>query len=1001
MHDPDLAPGSDAMRRADRLLLVAMVILAALLGCYELFDADIWWHLRAGQWILENHRVARVDPFTFSSADRPWIDLHWGFQVALATAHALGGVPGMILLASIASASALAIAATARRSDWPSWIGALCWLPALVLMSTRFDPRPEVFSLVFLAGFLAILFRLDRRPALAWLLVPIQVLWVNTHGLFILGPIVLGCYWLDRAARASLDAWWSADRPDPGRPSPWRHLLPASAVVLAATLANPYGIRGAMLPLELLPKIADANNPYKTYIDEFASLHSAIRDRMAGAPGPHFHLRVQVFLLLMIPWSFLPPALREAGRESLDRGRASRAWSTAPGVIGPLVLVGLAIVAALGLPLPETPAWLSIASRAVPAELLIAGVVAAGLAAYRSRAMALTMVIGTIAAAAWAFWLRMYLFDEGRGPFGPEGRAMPYAGAGLGLLAVGAILRAGGSPFRMLLAAAFTYLSFQAVRNISLFAMAGGAVVAWNLGEWATSIAPARPHRLAGWVPQAMVILLVAAWSLGVVTDRYYTLVGEDVRFGLRERPSTFAHQAARFAGRPGLPGRALAFHLGQAGVYLYHNGPDRKVFIDGRLEVPSLASFREYVRIQDRLSRDDPRWDTAVGRLGDPLILISHEGWAEAEATLLAHPRWRCVYFDEVASIFVTRRGPSSAPGVPDLDLAEMPPKSRVSPSMVLESNRLRREAEVLDRLASVLRSRGGDPWRARIPILIGAAARVRTLLSGDPTSPVDWRLLGLIEWEMVPDLTRPPPGPDDAWDPATGLPWARATYCLRKALEKAPGDLPTLRALAACFRVRRMADARRSIESLLTRADRSEEVFRLLDESLGADASSSWPHADRIAANLLHLGNAEAARRAWAGAKDSPSSALRSARMAGADLAALDAATAESRCRQALSLDPDLGEAWYLLAVALLETGRLEDALGACRECLRRQITAAQREQILGLETLLARRRSGPGPAGERSRSPFRRLLDERVARQQPGRVAVVHGHLRTRVD
>jgi hypothetical protein len=36
--------------------------------------------------------------FTFSSSNRVWIDLHWGFQVALALAYALAGVAGMILI---------------------------------------------------------------------------------------------------------------------------------------------------------------------------------------------------------------------------------------------------------------------------------------------------------------------------------------------------------------------------------------------------------------------------------------------------------------------------------------------------------------------------------------------------------------------------------------------------------------------------------------------------------------------------------------------------------------------------------------------------------------------------------------------------------------------------------------------------------------------------------------------------------------------------------------
>ncbi len=257
MLDPDLAAGSHRKHLADGFLVLALALLAFLLGCYELSDTDVWWHLRSGRWILEHRGVPRLDPFTFASSDRAWIDLHWGFQVVLAMAYALGGVAGMILLASSAAASALTILVTARRRSWPAWVVALCWLPALALMATRFDPRPEVFSLVFLASFLAILLRVEDRPALCWALPPIQALWVNTHGLFILGPIVLGCYWLDRLAWDRAESRRRSDGPARERPAIWRHLAPASVAVILATLANPYGIRGTLLPLELLPKIAD------------------------------------------------------------------------------------------------------------------------------------------------------------------------------------------------------------------------------------------------------------------------------------------------------------------------------------------------------------------------------------------------------------------------------------------------------------------------------------------------------------------------------------------------------------------------------------------------------------------------------------------------------------------------------------------------------------------------------------------------------------------------
>ena len=39
---------------------------------------------------------------------------------------------------------------------------------------------------------LAILFRWDRQPWLAFALPVVQVFWVNSHGLFILEPILIG-----------------------------------------------------------------------------------------------------------------------------------------------------------------------------------------------------------------------------------------------------------------------------------------------------------------------------------------------------------------------------------------------------------------------------------------------------------------------------------------------------------------------------------------------------------------------------------------------------------------------------------------------------------------------------------------------------------------------------------------------------------------------------------------------------------------------------------------
>ena len=106
---------------------------------------------------------------------------------------------------------------TARRRDWPLWAMVPAWLPALVLLGGRMYIRPETLTLLWLAAFLAILFRWERYPRLAYLLPLIQFLWVNTQGLFILGPIVLAFALLDAllapgAFGKGRRRWWRTAR---------------------------------------------------------------------------------------------------------------------------------------------------------------------------------------------------------------------------------------------------------------------------------------------------------------------------------------------------------------------------------------------------------------------------------------------------------------------------------------------------------------------------------------------------------------------------------------------------------------------------------------------------------------------------------------------------------------------------------------------------------------------------------------------------------------------
>jgi tetratricopeptide (TPR) repeat protein len=239
------APSSSSWsaRLADVCLIVLFLTLTCLLGTFPLKDADIYWHLRTGDLIRQSGQIPRTDIFTFTREGVPWIDLHWLFQIAISWVHQHGGVVGLNVAKCLVTCAAVLLLVSARRRDWPVWAMVLAWIPALFVLGGRMYVRPETLTLLYLSIFLAVISRWDRFPRLTWILPFVQIAWVNSHGLFVLGPIIVIFALVDAALRFGLfgaERWkW------------WRTILAASLATGAACLVNPYFIAGALYPIEL------------------------------------------------------------------------------------------------------------------------------------------------------------------------------------------------------------------------------------------------------------------------------------------------------------------------------------------------------------------------------------------------------------------------------------------------------------------------------------------------------------------------------------------------------------------------------------------------------------------------------------------------------------------------------------------------------------------------------------------------------------------------------
>lgn len=273
-------------------LLCLFLSLVFLLGIFPNKDTDLWWHLRTGQIIRATGTVPTTDLYTWTAADHKWIDLHWGFQILASLVYEQGGVPLLNLVKCSITTLALLLLITAKKPDWPLWSMILAWIPALLVLSGRMYIRPETMTLLFLAAELAVLFRWETRPRLAYLLPLIQLFWVNSHGLFVLGPVTVAAALLDALVRPgsftkSGKAWWKT-------------VSPAIGLTGLACLVNPYGLTGTLFPLELAGTMS---NPVFENIAELQSIPSLIKATGWSLPP----LQIHMFTMALGALSFVVP----------------------------------------------------------------------------------------------------------------------------------------------------------------------------------------------------------------------------------------------------------------------------------------------------------------------------------------------------------------------------------------------------------------------------------------------------------------------------------------------------------------------------------------------------------------------------------------------------------------------------------------------------------------------------------------------------------------------
>ena len=159
-------------------------------------DPDIWWHVKTGQMILATWHWPTVDAYSFTVHGQPWIAYEWLGEAVMGIAARIGGLRGLdALLIALGGAVMIALYAfgTIRSGSSKAGFAAAAVLASLATPS--FTMRPQMLGYLFLVLTLIALelFRQGKKWAI-WVLPPLLLVWVNTHGSFIIGLGVILVY---------------------------------------------------------------------------------------------------------------------------------------------------------------------------------------------------------------------------------------------------------------------------------------------------------------------------------------------------------------------------------------------------------------------------------------------------------------------------------------------------------------------------------------------------------------------------------------------------------------------------------------------------------------------------------------------------------------------------------------------------------------------------------------------------------------------------------------
>ena len=235
------------------ILLSAMACIISYLKATSINGNDFWWHIKAGEWMVTNHKIPTHDMFSWlnQSYELKWTAHEWLSELVFYSVYHFLGTPGMMLFCTLTAMAFLTLVAYHIKGgvfkNFPATTVYFIALTALCI--TYFYGRPHVISYFLLFFSLkAVYDYVENKSSKSIFFMPlIAVLWANFHGgssnlpyVIIIFAIITGVFNF-KMGKVAFNRL------------PVRKLITLAAMVPATMLGlciNPYGLHMLKYPYE-------------------------------------------------------------------------------------------------------------------------------------------------------------------------------------------------------------------------------------------------------------------------------------------------------------------------------------------------------------------------------------------------------------------------------------------------------------------------------------------------------------------------------------------------------------------------------------------------------------------------------------------------------------------------------------------------------------------------------------------------------------------------------